>query len=125
MREKNGQPVRIQDTQETFVPVDAITLLSGVNFGSVEKVLAAIAVLQRSTSVDIRDLASFYRCPTEKVAMNNPQHAERAMSTRQLVDRVVSEWVEYAPPTPYEAQYHQDVDDVLHITGRFGGPQVP
>lgn len=121
MREDNGQPVRIPDSQKTFVPVDAICLLSGVNFGSVEKVFAAIAMLQHVTNTDIRDLASFYRTPKDRVSLSNPQHAARALAAREVVDRVTQAWASDVPATAYEAEYREDVSRVLHAENRFGG----
>jgi hypothetical protein len=122
MRTPNGLTVLSQDSASTqFVPVDVLCLLSGVNFGSVEKVLAAIAVLRESTGVDAGALASFYYCPTEKVALSNPAHTERAMAARTLVDRVTRAWVDHTPTTVYEAEYREDIEQVLHLRSRFGG----
>ena len=83
-RVNDGRPI----PGETVVAADAITLLSGITFGSVVKVLAAIEAVRMTTGADIADIVNLANVPIERVVFDGTKDA-RIRATDEFVNRVV------------------------------------
>ncbi len=105
-REPSGV-ARIQHKGRNVVAADAITLLSGVNFNSVVKVLAAVEALRAICGTTPVSLVSFSDVPLDRCLLNSPQDEGRAAATRDLCEHVAAR-VE-----------SRDLIDVMHLRGRF------
>lgn len=70
------------------VATDAIALLSGVNFGSVVKVLAAIEAIRAHTGIEPNDIVKFTDVPTEPVQFDGTFES-RVTATDELVGSIV------------------------------------
>ena len=102
----------IEHSGTHVVPVDAIVLLTGVNFGSVRKVLAGIRALQRFTGVDPGVLIDWENIPERRIYPEDPRDQDRADATRDLcVDLIALSDV-------------SDIEEILHLDERFGVPEV-
>lgn len=90
-----GRPM--QGTDATAA--DAIALLSGVNYGSVVKVLAAIEAIKTGTGLTVEQVVQFTDIPTEAVVFDGSNN-ERIVATDKLVHDLVNnpalDWLEYA-----------------------------
>ena len=71
------------------VAADAIVLLSGVNFISVVKVLAAIEAMQNYAGTDANLLVDLSNVPTERCHPEKDEDADRAYATREYCEAVV------------------------------------
>lgn len=103
-----GRP-SFQHSNRGVVAADAITLLSGVNFGSVEKVLAAIQLIHEYSGTDLQALLKLSDVPLERVNPTEPQYEARARATRAFCE---------------DAAVSREADayaQVLHLDGRFLG----
>lgn len=97
------------------VAADAISLLSGVNFGSVEKVIAALHILTRASTelpqfagTDAQTLVMLSNVPTHRVIVGDLADTRRAVNTLQACEAIV------------DSGKFTDLDDVLKLRGRFG-----
>lgn len=107
-RTLRGVPTIVHPEREThIVAADAIALLSGVNFASVEKVIAAMAVIAEYSGADPALLMNLSDVPMERVRLSDPIHAIRAMNTRELCEDIAA-----------SGRYHS-LDELLHLSGRF------
>lgn len=107
-RTLRGVPTIVHPEREThIVAADAIALLSGVNYASVEKVIAAMAVLVDYSGTDPSLLMNLSDVPTKRVVLSDPSHASRAANTRELCEDIAA-----------SGRYH-GLEDLLHLTGRF------
>lgn len=95
------------------VPVDAIVLLTGVNFGSVRKVLAGIHALQRFTGVSPDALVDLENVPARRIYPEDPRDQDRAEATRDLCLDLI---------TLLDVS---DIDTILHLGERFGARATP
>jgi hypothetical protein len=98
----------IKSNRGPVVPADAISLLSGVNFGSVVKMLAALHALQEFTGTDIETLVRLSDVPLERVQPERSEDADRARATRGLIEDLV------------DSEQFDELDEILHLRGRFG-----
>jgi hypothetical protein len=91
----HGRPMPDCDANAT----DVLALLSGVNFGSVVKVLAAIEAIKTHLKIPVEDIVRFANIPTESVAFDG-KHADRIEATDRLVHDLVNDgntdYLEYA-----------------------------
>ncbi|CAG9165209.1 hypothetical protein LMG23992_00353 [Cupriavidus laharis] len=78
---------------------DVIALLSGVNYGSVVKVLAAVEAIRTGTGTPLEDIVTFMNIPTEAVVFDGTNDA-RIIATDRLVHDLVNnpalDFLEYA-----------------------------
>lgn len=103
-----GRPA-ITHNSSAVVAADAVSLLSGVNFGSVEKVLAALQLIHEFSGTDLQALVKLADIPLERVNPAEPQYRARARATRALCEDIAVSRV--------SDKYAQ----VLHLDGRFLG----
>jgi hypothetical protein len=83
-RTPNGRLMR----NSSAVAADVITLLSGVNFGSVVKVLAAIDVLATHLGIDPADVVAFGSVPLERAQFEG-NHEARVQATEALLREII------------------------------------
>lgn len=103
----SGRPtINFKDRQ--VVSADAIALLSGVNFGSVEKMLAAIYALHRFTGTDVEELVRLSDAPLHRVVLDDYRDTVRAKNTLALVFAVV------------DSSVAVEVEDIIKVRSRFG-----
>lgn len=89
------------------VAADAIALLSGVNFGSVEKVIAAIMAIEEFSGTQLYLLVNLPDVPLQRVSIGNPHHANRASATRAFCEAIAA------------SGKYDDLEKLLHLQGRF------
>lgn len=105
MRERNESGELMPGTK--IVACDALAYLSGVNYGSVVKVLAAIDALYRATNVAVDCIVDIDAAPTTALQVNNKEHRQRVRETDILVRNLVKRGF---------ADQHQDL---LKLSARF------
>lgn len=105
-RTEQGRPIVLSNGRQ-FVPADAIALLSGVNFGSVEKVIAAIEALRQYSGTDMDELLSLSRVPTERVVLGDERYAKRETETIMLCRGIA------------RTNKVKAIQDMLHLYERF------
>lgn len=101
-----GRPA-IHNDGFPVVTLDAVALLSGVNFGTVEKVFAALIAIQSHGCVPMSTLVKFNDMPLERVLLDNPRDQDRAIATRKLCEDIAN---------CGEFDY---LDHILKLRGRF------
>lgn len=103
----HGRAKIISPDGRDVVAADAIALLSGVNFGSVEKVIAAILAIKEFSGTELYQLVNLTDVPLQRVSIGNPHHANRASATRAFCGAIAASG-DYA-----------DLEELLHLQGRF------
>ena len=107
-RTSDGKPV-IKYGKHSVVAADALSLLSGVNFGSVVKMLAALNALHSFTAVDMQALADYGNVPTERVQPDDVYDQIRADATLALCKGIA------------DSRKYPHLEGVLKLRGRFNG----
>lgn len=87
-RTRAGKPT-IDHKGAHVVSADAIALLAGVNFGSVEKVMAALDAINRYSGTDMELLTDLEAVPLERVDLYSKGDAERAGNTKAFCKALV------------------------------------
>lgn len=105
-RTEQGHQVALKDGKQ-FVAVDAIALLSGVDFGSVEKVLAAIRAIHQYSGIDMGELLKLVNVPLQRVILGDERYASREIATIMVCLRIA------------RATTDPQVNDLLHLRERF------
>ncbi len=72
-----------------IVLTDAVAYLSGVNYGSVVKVIAAIEAVARATDTPMVDCVDFGCVPTTPVTPHDPECRTRLRETDKFVRSLV------------------------------------
>lgn len=103
----HGRAKIISPDGRDVVSADAIALLSGVNFGSVEKVIAAVLAIQEFSGTELNQLVNLTDVPLQRVSIGNPHHANRASATRAFCEALVA------------SGRYADLEELLHLQGRF------
>lgn len=113
-RLRSGIPT-IVFNKKPVVAADAISLLSGVNFGSVEKVIAALHILTEASTqlpqfagTDSQTLIRLSDVPTHRVIVGAVEDSRRATNTLEACEAIV------------DSNKFIYLDDVLKLRGRFG-----
>lgn len=112
-RIRAGIPTVVFD-KKPVVAADVISLLSGVNFGSVEKVIAALHILTKCADMpqfagtDAQALIRLSDVPTHRVIVDDPEDTRRATNTLAACEAIV------------DSGAFTYLDDVLKLRGRFG-----
>jgi hypothetical protein len=89
VNEASNGIARIVHDDKDVVAADAITLLSGVNFSSVKKVIAAIQALSEFTGTDVQELVRLSDVPSAGVrGDDDPDNRYRATATRALCEDI-------------------------------------
>jgi hypothetical protein len=88
-RKAAGRAV-ISHKEQPVVPADIISLLSGVNFGSVEKVLAALHAIREYAGTTPSSLIDVYNVPLQRVDVTDSGDAKRAAATEQLLEDLIA-----------------------------------
>ena len=108
----NRSPPRTRDGETVptgvgdVVPADVLALLSGVNFSSVEKTLAALTALQEYSGRDTALLAKLSSVPLHRVIVGDPRFEERARATMRVCEEIAD-------------TCSDEIDDLLNLTNRF------
>lgn len=102
-RVPHGRPIPGTD----IVNSDVIALLSGVNYSSVEKVLAAIRIIQQETGASFEDIVEFTSAATQSVRPDDPEYGERAKAALSFCQEVARD------------EDYAYTDYVLHLHRRF------
>lgn len=105
----HGRAKIISPDGRDVVSADAIALLSGVNFGSVEKVIAAVLAIQEFSGTELNQLVNLTDVPLQCVSIGNPHHANRASATRAFCEALAA------------SGRYADLEELLHLQGRFLG----
>lgn len=87
MRTSSGKP-SLELGEKPVILADAIALLSGVNFGSVEKVIAALELLSAHANAGAPLTAKLDDVPVARVVLGSRGDATRADNTRALCYRI-------------------------------------
>ncbi len=101
-RTTGGYP-RISHHGKPVVAADAVALLSRCNYGSVEKVLVALAVLQDYTGLSLASLVKLSDIPLERVHPERTTDKERAVNSVCLVRDIAQE------------RYPHDIEYLLYL----------
>jgi hypothetical protein len=108
----NQHSDHIADPTATPAILDAVSYLSGVNFGSVCKVLAAIDALRKfQMEISVDDILKSRHAPDCPLDPSSPAHYERADNSRRLVINLIN------------AGYANDYF-LQKVRYRFGAPTV-
>jgi len=91
---------------QEFVAADVLALLSGVNFNSIVKVVAAIHALHQYSGTPIPPLLNLSAVPLNRVEVDDPAYAGRMENTLRVCRAIA----ENADDT---------IDDILFLQGRF------
>jgi hypothetical protein len=107
-RTRAGIP-QIRHKRRGVVAADAIALLSGVNFASVVKVLAAIDAVRNFSEEYVEDIVDLQSIPLERADPARDIDAERAQATREFCEDLV------------KADVHdEEAEAILNLKNRFG-----
>lgn len=101
-RLRQGRPIKFQEANAA----DTVALLSGVNLGSVVKVLAAVDALSKHLNVSANDLVCHEDMPVVAPKFDGTD-ANRVESTRKLAGEVAAD-----PRLEY-------LREALHLGDRF------
>lgn len=104
-----GRPT-IEYAGERVLAADVLALLSGVNFGSVEKVLAAIHAIHEYAGTPHAELVQLEDVPLVRVNVRDVSDAERARRARELCEDIAECKTLYG---------YAEVDALLYLTDRF------
>lgn len=110
----SNQPIQREPDGELLpnsnvIACDVLAYLSGVNYGSVVKVIAAMHALKGYTDLTLEEVAGrFESVPTEAPQPGNPAHKQRLRNTDRFVRGIVA--------TGFADPY----DSLLRSTVRFG-----
>ena len=105
-RTRDGRPIKMRDGTEV-VPADVLALLSGVNFGSVEKVLAALKVLHENSGTDLSLLTDLSGVPLHRVVLHDSRFRTRAENTLRVCEELSDRCID------------KDVSEILNLAQRF------
>lgn len=72
------------------ITADVVALLSGVNFSAVEKVIAALHVIQEFSEEEAENLIDLNAVPLKRVRREDPDHAGRAFATMTFCEDLVA-----------------------------------
>lgn len=87
-REPDGELL----ANSNVVACDALAYLSGVNYGSVVKVIAAMHAIAAYTELNVEDVAGrFESVPTQSPQPGNPEHKMRLRETDRFVRAVIKQ----------------------------------
>jgi hypothetical protein len=89
------------------VAADAVALLSGVNFSSVEKVLVAAHLIKEFSGTDLDTLLNLGDVPLSRVDLYSPEDRPRADATRLFCESVAAH------------KLGEKFENTLHLRGRF------
>lgn len=111
MRQNSGRasiPFQLSGKPPTpVVLADALALLSGVNFGSIEKVIAALEAIAEATGMDMTALLKLEDVPLQRTVLGSRGDATRADATGAFC-RTVSAVTERI-----------DIEETLRLRARF------
>ena|GEM_PF-3835721 len=105
-RTRAGKPT-IDHHGAHVVSADAIALLAGVNFGSVEKVMAALDAINRYSGTEMELLTDLEAVPLERVDLYSKSDAERAGNTKEFCKALV------------RTRQFSYLEDILKLEARF------
>ena len=108
-RLEDGMPA-FKHNQMPVVAGDAIILLSGVNFGSVEKVLAAVHAISQYAGTDSSILTSLPALPLRGINaayVDTEQQANRILATRRFCEDLV------------DSEAYPYLEGILKLRARF------
>lgn len=88
-RTEDGRP-DIHYTNCDVIAADVVALLSGVNFSTVERVLAALYVVQDYTGTDPAKLIDLEAVPLKRVHPEDHEDMYRAVSTHTLFEDIIT-----------------------------------
>lgn len=104
-RTKHGQP--INPSKSPARAADVISLLSGVNYSAIIKVLAAIDLLAMRTEFSAEDLTYFADAPLARPLVGLPEFKERTDAAAALCEQLA------------DGPYDPLTDPILGTTRRF------
>lgn len=101
-RKDGGRAVMLGARAEPVVPADAIALVAGVNFATVEKVIAAIYIIGEFSGTGTDELVNLENVPRKKVNHDSGVDADRIRVTREFCEDL-ADWIETLPGrSPWE-----------------------